>query len=108
MPVANIPATELAEQAFYSLHRPLLGLHQPMTDRTFRDEGSSTGTTTTIEIRLDDVRFDNEEVVDYLTAMKAKLEQHQREQEKEEELTRGRKRKRQQKKKIMFFTPSKL
>lgn len=29
MPVINIPVTELAHNAFYSLHRPLLGLSIP-------------------------------------------------------------------------------
>ncbi|GAA5797500.1 hypothetical protein HPULCUR_002888 [Helicostylum pulchrum] len=29
MPVVNIPVTELAQNAFYSLHRPLLGLSIP-------------------------------------------------------------------------------
>lgn len=29
MPVVNIPLTELAHNAFYSLHRPLLGLSTP-------------------------------------------------------------------------------
>jgi hypothetical protein len=29
MPVVNIPVTELAHNAFYSLHRPLLGLSTP-------------------------------------------------------------------------------
>lgn len=72
-------------------------------------EATSTGgTTTTIEIPLDELSFENDDVLDYLTEMKARLERHQQEQEKEEELTRGRKRKRQQRKKIMFFTPSKL